>query len=122
MIEIKGRIPSKKNSKKIFVVKGRLVIAPSTDYSKWHKDATEQIEAQRSSLFSEGTDKLGKEIRIVFFAGDLRKYDLTNKAESIMDLLVDTKLIEDDNYECVPKLTLEFGGLDRDNPRAEIYG
>lgn len=100
---------------------GRALHFPSNDYRKWHKQASEQLLLQKpSSLF--GTSKLGTDIRIVFFAHDARKYDLTNKAESIMDCLVDNGFLEDDNYEFVSRLVLEFGGIDRDNPRAEIYG
>ncbi len=37
-----------------------------------------------------------------------------------MDCLVDAGLIVDDNWFFIRKLTLEFGGYDKDNPRAEI--
>lgn len=37
-----------------------------------------------------------------------------------MDFLVDNGLLVDDNWFEVEKLFLEFGGIDRDNPRAEI--
>ena len=122
MIVIKGKIPSKKNSRSIFLMKGRLMNLPSKDYRDWHKQASQQLEMQKPSLFEEGLSKLGKEILIILYAHDLRKYDLTNKAESIMDLLVDCGFLEDDNYTCVSKITIQFGGLDRENPRAEIYG
>ena len=59
-------------------------------------------------------------IKLTFYAGDNRKFDLSNKAESIMDLLVDTKLIEDDNYSVISELTLKFGGVDKGNARCEI--
>ena len=39
-------------------------------------------------------------------APTLRKYDLTNKAESVMDLMVDYGLLEDDNSDNVPLLLL----------------
>jgi len=114
MITIKGSVPSKKNSK-IMVCRGKTpILLPSSNYTAWHKDAMSQI-----SGFEPITSK---EIKLVFFAKDNRKFDLTNKAESIMDTLVDAGLIEDDNYSVVPKLCLEFGGVDKDNPRCEIYG
>ena len=48
------------------------------------------------------------------------KGDLSNKAESIMDLLVDNGVIEDDNWFEVPALASTFGGVDKANPRAEV--
>ena len=35
-----------------------------------------------------------------------RKYDLTNKAESVMDLLVDYGVLEDDNAKVCPLILL----------------
>lgn len=57
---------------------------------------------------------------MVFYAGTRHRADLSNRCESAMDLLVDAGLIEDDNWEIIRKLTLEFGGYDKNNPRVEI--
>lgn len=59
-------------------------------------------------------------IELIFYAKDKRLFDLSNKAESIMDLLVDAGVIEDDNYSFVPELNLKFGGQDKNNPRCEV--
>ena len=40
-----------------------------------------------------------------------RVFDLTNKAESILDTLVDFGFIQDDNYHIAHKVLLEFGGF-----------
>jgi Holliday junction resolvase RusA-like endonuclease len=74
----------------------------------------QQLKSARVSL------KKPESIQITVYPPTLRKYDLTNKAESIMDALVDAKIIEDDNVNVVPKLILIHGGKDKDNPRAEI--
>jgi glutaredoxin len=47
-----------------------------------------------------------KKITIYITFGTKHKADLTNKAESIMDLLVDMNVLEDDNFLIVPELTL----------------
>ena len=60
------------------------------------------------------------QISIKIYAPDKRKADLTNKAESIMDLLVDNGKIEDDNWFVIGDIRLLFGGVDKVNPRAEI--
>lgn len=113
IITLKGRIPSKKNSK-IFVNRGgRTFLIPSPQYTAWHEEQSWMVKKYKLVDVSS--------ITITIYFPDMRSSDLTNKAESIMDLLVDSNIIKDDNWQCVPKLTLVSGGLDRLNPRAEIY-
>ena len=57
---------------------------------------------------------------LVLYPPDKRLFDISNRAESLMDLLVDAKIIEDDNYKIVPELLIKFGEIDREKPRAEI--
>lgn len=59
-------------------------------------------------------------IKITFYPSTMRAYDLTNKAESIADLLVDTGLLEDDNAYILGKVLLLHGEKDATNPRAEV--
>lgn len=61
-----------------------------------------------------------KHVHLTIYSENKRKFDLSNKAESIMDLLVDAGILQDDNYEVVPKLILEYGGISKENPRCEI--
>lgn len=61
-----------------------------------------------------------KHIKILFYFESLRVADLTNKAESVMDLLVDYQVIEDDNWCIVPEITLR-GELRRGRPGCEIF-
>jgi hypothetical protein len=91
----------------------RCVLITQKKYTDWHK------EQSRALL---GTPPLPNpcSLTIVIYLPDARKTDLTNKAESIMDLLVDNAILEDDNWNCVPILLLISGGIDRANPRAEI--
>lgn len=116
MLTIYGRVPSKKNSRKLFVNKhsGRIGNLPSSDYQSWHQDALMQLIQQKGFTPCKG------KVQLTFFAGDKRKFDLTNKAESIMDLLVDAGYLKDDNYSIVGEIVLKFGGLDREKPRVEI--
>lgn len=109
MIILYGPTPSKKNSR-INTRSGRSF--PSSKYTAWHKDASLQL-AQHTPFNT-------SHLYISFIVGDKRKFDLTNKAESIMDLLVDNGLIEDDNYSIIPKLTLSYGGYEKNNPHCII--
>lgn len=112
-IVIYGRIPSKKNSKQIF----RNRLFPSKNYIKRQKDQSEYLKSDYK------IDKIYSScmIEITVYFPDKRKSDLTNKVESIMDLLVDCWIIEDDNHTVVTKLFLYSGWVDKDNPRANIH-
>ena len=111
-ITLKGRVPSKKNSK-IMVCRGKTpMLLPSAKYTEWHKDAMLQLK---------GVGIIDKNILfLTFYPPDKRPADLSNKTESIMDLLVDAGLIEDDNWYVIKKLVLSFGEVDKENPRCEI--
>lgn len=90
----------------------RIFHFPSNKYREWHKEASAQLPKIKIRDIMELT--------IVFYFPDARTTDLSNKCESIMDLLVDNGVLEDDNWNIVPRLVLESGGIDRINPRAEI--
>ena len=108
-----GRIPSKKNSRRPFIRGGRVMNFPSKDYVEWHKDAKIQLLAQEPEAMLTPCS-----VKITITAPDNRKFDLTNKAESIMDLLVDMSILEDDNYYWCPEILLKFGGVGE--PKAVI--
>tara|TARA_R100001530_G_scaffold134845_1_gene110586 strand:+ start:1614 stop:1970 length:357 start_codon:yes stop_codon:yes gene_type:complete len=112
-----GRIPSKKNSRNIFVKGGKIINIPQNKYKEWHEQALWQLKAQRVPQ-----DKIKNltSMTMTFWKPDKRKIDLTNKAQSIEDLLVDYGFIEDDNCDVVPLLQLKRGGIDKENPRCEI--
>jgi Holliday junction resolvase RusA-like endonuclease len=111
-LTILGRCPSKKNSK-IMVCRGKFpMLLPSAKYKEWHTDATLQLAGKKKIESST--------ITITVYPPDARKADLTNKAESVMDLLVDCGLIEDDNWWVINTLILKFGGIDKVNPRLSI--
>lgn len=114
-ITISGRIPSKKNSKRVFPRGNRVIVIPSENHEVWHEEQSYRIKRFRPKKPIEKC-----EIEITFYAPDKRKADLSNKAESIMDLLVDNLFIVDDNWFVCGDLPLHFGGVDKINPRAEI--
>ena len=117
-ITITGRVPSKKNSTISFVRNGRMFHMPSNQYRDWHKDASKQIMSM-GKVWPELPIKRA-DITMWFYWPDRRKADISNKTESIMDLLVDNGILEDDNWEIVPFLNLYSGGIDKNNPRVEV--
>ena len=113
VIELKGRIPSKKNSKHMVFARGRSFLISSPQYITWHQEQSYRLKKIPTPIKYCA-------IEIEFYAPDNRKTDLSNKAESIMDLLVDNKILEDDNWFVVKGLALLFIKVDKDNPRAII--
>lgn len=114
-IQLKGRIPSKKNSKQFFIAGGRPILAPSKNYKLWHEEQMWVLSKNKPKKPIENFT-----VQIVFRAPDKRKTDLSNKAESIMDLLVDAGYITDDNWFCCPKLNLSLEGINKENPGADV--
>ena len=112
---LKGKIPSKKNSKIIVCRNGRPLLLSSKNYREWHEEQSWLI---KKYIPKQPIKKC--KIEMAFYSGDKRLYDLSNKAESAMDFLVDNKIIEDDNYSICSELLLKFGGIDKINPRVEI--
>lgn len=108
-IILKGNIPSKKNSRITNRKTGRSF--PSKDYSDWHKTAM-------LDLLMQGVPKIKIKrvewISVTVFFPTLRKADITNKIESVMDLMVDYGLLEDDNFLVVPMFK-ELKGVHRKN-------
>lgn len=119
-IVLSGRIPSKKNSKRIVMAGNRPMIISSKDYETWHTVASYELRSQVKGSANRIRLSGPHKIEIKIFPPNKVKGDLSNKAESIMDLLVDNGVIEDDNWFEVPTLALIFGGVDKANPRAEI--
>jgi Holliday junction resolvase RusA-like endonuclease len=114
-LSIPGRIPSKKNSKRLGMAGGRPRIFSSHDYEAWHEEMMFRVKKYRPKK-----PLLSASVAITFFAENRRAFDLTNKAESIMDLLVDAEILADDCWSVVPQVYLRFGAVDAKNPRAEI--
>lgn len=116
-IELKGRVPSKKNSLRRIQRGNRIFTVASQQHEDWHKEQIIMLRYQwpQKLILSEV-----RHIEIVLYAPDKRGGDLSNKAEAIMDLLVHAGVILDDNWFVVPQLLLRFGGVDKENPRALI--
>lgn len=114
-IVLTGRIPSKKNSKR-WIKRGRFnYLVPSEDHEVWHQQAMDQLKKQ-AVIPIQG--QVGADV--AFYMPDDRKADLSNKFESIADLLKDYGVIEDDKWQIMPVIILQSMRIDRINPRAII--
>ena len=102
-------------------IKGRCMVVNSTAYTKWQKEVAKQLIPYWNEHADKGWLPLGHaNIEMTLYAPDRRASDLSNKFESVADALVTSGFIKDDSWFILDKVTLLFGGVDVDNPRAEI--
>lgn len=114
-LKLFGNIPSKKNSRRLFARGNKLINIPSEKYVEWHDVAVKQIEEQNIPPIKGRVEISAK----IWYANNRRK-DNDNTFQSILDLLQDCGIIEDDSWQIVPKCEIEAMGIDKNNPRAEI--
>ena len=118
---IAGQVPSKKNNKRLLKNSrtGKMFIASSEKFNEWHNQAMMDL------CFSLNKDRdvfrnKQVEIELTFYNSDNRRHDLDNMTSSVLDLLVDAEFIDDDCCGIVNRLIINFGGVDRKNPRVEV--
>lgn len=113
-ITFNGHVPSKKNSLRRAMVRGRLLTIPSKQYMAWEKSMLSELRSQVRPMRSP--------VRIIarYFPGRLQKFDMGNGQESIHDLLVKLGVLTDDNLFELQSFTCELGGLDQGAERVEV--
>jgi Holliday junction resolvase RusA-like endonuclease len=105
----------KKNSKRIIHAGGRPRLISSEAFVAWHEEMMLRVRRFRPK-----TPIASAHVAITFFAENRRRFDLSNAAESVMDLLVDAEILADDSWAVVSDLHLTFGGVAPKNARADV--
>lgn len=113
--KIMGETPSKKNSRQVF--RGGKNI-PSKKYLMWLKRA--EIEILRQGI-SVPAVSCPIEIFFTFHHEDERTRDTDNQISSILDLLKGIKVISDDNWKIVRRITAEAVKDDKSYVEVIIY-
>lgn len=110
-----GQVISQKNSKMIAINKhtNKPFVASNKNVREWKQNVALQL-----SKFEHVSGQV--RIGIKFYNKDQRKRDLDNMTTSVLDALKNSNIIEDDNCFIVTELHSYFGGIDKNNPRAEI--
>ena len=96
--ELDAETPSKKNNR-ITLPNGRTI--PNKKFQDWHKASMVQLIPQRKPI---KPIDVPVAITLSFYHGDLRRRDSDNGTSSIMDLLVDAKILSDDNWQIVRQI------------------
>ena len=112
---IEGNVPSKKNQRQTFYKNGRIINIPSKRYLEWHDQAMNQLQALKIPEF-----KPPYKITLSFWFKDNRPKDMDNAAQSILDLLQDYGVIENDKWQCIQELHLYSHGIDKNLPRVKV--
>lgn len=99
-LELRGETPAKKNSR-ITLRNGRTI--PSKRYTEWHKVQSIAI-LEQMKLLNVRTITEPVSIKLEFTHGDFIRRDSDNGVSSILDLLVDCKVLEDDNWKVVQRI------------------
>ena len=108
-IVFEGHIPSKKNSKRVVKRGNKTIVLPSVAYEQWH-------DAELPTLLNAGYVPAPFSIVYQFWIGGVTipaDFDLSSGVESIDDLLVDAKIIQDDKWRCLADLHPYVAGFIR---------
>ncbi len=116
-VTLMGETPSKKNSR-INTRSGRSF--PNQRYVKWHNTVVNELQVlllqRQIQTFPEGVKV---KMTAVFYHGDLVRRDSDNQLSSILDTLVDAKILPDDNWKVIPEKHI-YDKFDKGNARVEI--
>lgn len=117
-------VPSKKNQQQAITSKstGESFIKQSDQYIKWKKIVYPILSKEYERIANMGVSLplVRVRVKVIFYFPDKISRDITNKAESIMDALVDSKILYDDELAVVNNIPIE-GYICKNQPRTEIY-
>lgn len=119
-INITGDVPSKKNSRNLFVKNGRIINIPNKRYKEWLDDSLMQCQSLKNAHSGSLPIEKAERLIITIYPSNKRKFDLDNRLGSIMDFLVDLGIITDDNYTVVPDIRISIGETRKNNGGCKI--
>ena len=97
---ISGVVPSKKNSR---INTGSGKSFPSERFTEWHRRCTSELFPQRAGL---KTISQPVSLSVRFTHADARRRDSDNMLSSVLDLLVDCRILLDDDWKIVRRISV----------------
>lgn len=117
VIVLWGDPRTKKNSMQVIRAGQRPVLLPSPAYRAYRVDCLKQILTGFSHY---GTVDYPVNVKCVYYMQTKRKVDLVNLIEGTLDILVDAKVLKDDNSKIAASHDGSRVDYDKENPRVEI--
>ena len=121
LIEIKGELYSKKNSKQAFYKNGRMIVIPSKTYNAHIKELQYELLRNKPQWLEmiKGQKKPYK-LHIYFHRKTKARFDGINLAQGLFDEMTNIGYWEDDNMDVVLP---QFEGweVDKENPRTLLW-
>lgn len=119
-LTITGDCPSKKNNKRIVTNKktGKPFIISSERHNSWEENALFELKQQFDGY---KVTQYPITLTAIFYNGSKRRKDLDNQISSVLDVLVKAEVLEDDNVNFIDSLQIQYGGVDKEAPRVEIF-
>lgn len=119
-----GQVTGKKNSKVIAINQrtGRPFVRMNDGAKKQEREMIEDFsyDMKFAKLEPEDFEDRRIEVNVEIWNKDKRKHDLDNQVSTILDALVKADVLPDDSQNTVYKITAEYKGIDKDDPRALI--
>lgn len=119
-----GQVTAKKNNKVISINRktGRPFVRMNDLAKAQEKDmiATFRDDFILQNKKHEQFENRRIEVVVNIWNKDARKHDLDNQVSTILDALSKANIFPDDSQMNVKKITCEYMGIDKDDPRAEI--
>ena len=113
-IELAGLPPAKKNSRRNFKSG---VSLPSVRYEVWNKYAVAEISEQ----WDEEPLSQTSSMCVTFSISDKRRKDLDNMLTSVLDMLVDCSVLEDDTWQICSNITIRGLEAEQDLTTIQIW-
>ncbi len=112
---IKSQVPAAKNRHIISMRGSRPLLLPNKQYAEWKEEAAWQLKGKGMVV------DYPVALTCVFFVKDHRGRDLDNMLSAVLDALVKAEIIRSDSWQDVRPITIDCGGVDKNNPRVEIW-
>ena len=119
-----GQVTGKKNNKVISINKhtGKPFVRMNDAAKVQEREMVNQFIYDKNFAKLKPEDFEGKRIEVIVevWNKDKRKHDLDNQISTILDALVKAKVLPDDSQETVWRISAEYKGIDKEDPRASI--
>lgn len=104
-LRLTGEVPAKKNSR-IFNVRTHRSF-PSEAYARWHEEALIEVLKIKNKMGWQRAIDVPCKVDVLFVHDSYRRRDCDNGLSSILDLLVDAGVLQDDNWKIVREVAVK---------------